>query len=210
MRMSKISLVLVGLGGYGGYYMKFIRESVDPELYELIGVVDPYAERAPACEVVKSQNIPIFDTLEQFYTDHRADLVLICTPIPFHKSQTIYALEHGSHVLCEKPIAPLLQEAVLLQQKAEACGKLLGVGFQWSYAKPMLDFKKDILSGVFGAPMTVKTYVSWKRYDAILYEQRLEGTCQEPERGLDSRQCCDECNVPLSESSFFSDGRRAG
>lgn len=173
--MSKIGLVLVGLGGYGGYYMKFIRESVDPELYELIGVVDPYAERAPAYEMARSQNIPIFDTLEQFYTDHRADLVLICTPIPLHKSQTICALEHGSHVLCEKPIASLLQDAALLQQKAEEYGKLLGVGFQWSYAKPMLDFKEDILSGVFGAPKTVKTYVSWKRYDAYYENSGWKG-----------------------------------
>lgn len=173
--MGKISLVLVGLGGYGGYYMTFIKESVDPELYEMIGVVDPYAEDAPAYEKVKSQNIPIYDSLEEFYIDHTADLVLICTPIPLHKSQTVTALEHGSNVLCEKPIAPLQQDAVFLQKKADECGKLLGVGFQWSYARPMLDFKEDIISGLFGAPKSVKSYVSWKRYDAYYENSGWKG-----------------------------------
>lgn len=165
MEQKKVRLVLVGLGGYGGQYIIFLREYVDPDTFEFVGVVDPYAKKASEYEWVCNNNIPIYQTLEEFYEKDGADLAIISTPIPLHKEQVIYAMEHGSHVLCEKPIAPLIQDALKMKEAAIKYQKLLGVGFQWSFGKPLLDFKHDILSGVFGRPLSVKALTSWKRYD---------------------------------------------
>ena len=84
---GKVSTVFVGIGGYGDLY---------PSLYEKyeeiralcrpVGVVDPYAERAPHFGWFKEQGAPVYDTLEDFYKEHTAELAVIATPIPDRKS----------------------------------------------------------------------------------------------------------------------------
>ncbi len=161
---GKVSTVFVGIGGYGDLY---------PSLYEKyegiralcrpVGVVDPYAERAPHFGWFKEQGVPVYDTLEDFYREQTAELAVISTPIPLHKPQAACALEHGSHVLCEKPLVPCLGDADYLAQKAAEAGRLLGVGFQWSFSRSMNRLKADILAGRFGRPVLLKSLICWKR-----------------------------------------------
>lgn len=168
--MEYVKIALVGLGGYGGQYIIFLKNYVDPEIFKLVGVIDPYAAAAPDYQWVCEQKIPLYEDLESFYAADHADIVIVCTPVPLHKEQVLCAFSHGSHVLCEKPLVQLQQDARELMQAAAQSGRLLGVGFQWSFCKPMLDLKRDILAGKLGKPLLLKTYTSWKRYDAY-YEQ---------------------------------------
>lgn len=46
------------------------------------------------------------------------DLVLITTPPNLHREMTLFAIEHGKHVLCEKPMAMNAGEAVEMTQAA--------------------------------------------------------------------------------------------
>ncbi len=46
------------------------------------------------------------------------DLICITTPPVFHKEMTLLALEHGKHVLCEKPMAMTADEAKEMTDKA--------------------------------------------------------------------------------------------
>ncbi|HVQ22199.1 MAG TPA: Gfo/Idh/MocA family oxidoreductase, partial [Candidatus Saccharimonadia bacterium] len=60
------------------------------------------------------------------------DLVDICTPGDTHAEIAIAALEAGKHVLCEKPLANSVDEALAMAEAAEvarANGQLAMVGF---------------------------------------------------------------------------------
>ncbi|WP_028048853.1 Gfo/Idh/MocA family protein [Cellulomonas sp. URHD0024] len=62
------------------------------------------------------------------------DLVDICTPGDTHAEIAIAALAAGKHVLCEKPLANSVSEAVAMAQAAEAAranGQLAMVGFTY-------------------------------------------------------------------------------
>lgn len=179
--MNQVKIALVGLGGYGGQYIIFLRNYVDPETYRLVGVIDPYAEAARDYDWVCRQRIPVYEDLKSFYAADWADLVIVCTPVPLHREQVLCALSYGSHVLCEKPIVQLQQDARELEQAAIESGKLLGVGFQWSFCKPMLDLKQDILTGKLGRPLLLKTYTSWKRYDAYYEGGNWKGRIMDSE-----------------------------
>jgi len=41
----------------------------------------------------------------------KLDAVIVCTPHNVHREQTVAALEHGLHVLVEKPIAVTARDA---------------------------------------------------------------------------------------------------
>lgn len=164
--MNKVRLALVGAGGYGDYCLGLLERFVDPESYTLVGAVDPYYERVPRYEKLQSQGVSFYRTLEDFFLADTADLVLIASPIHMHKQQCMLALSHGAHVLCEKPLAPILQDALDIRNAVQSSGKALGVGFQMSFCDPIQNLKKDIRAGVLGAPRSLHSYVSWQRFDS--------------------------------------------
>jgi len=49
--------------------------------------------------------LSVYTDLDAFLSDETMDAVYVASPNSFHASQSIAALEHGKHVLCEKPIA---------------------------------------------------------------------------------------------------------
>ncbi len=68
------------------------------------------------------------------YTDYEAmlkneslDLVHVCTPHHLHKPQAIAALQAGSHVLMEKPVATTVEEADHIIEAADHAGKKLTI-----------------------------------------------------------------------------------
>lgn len=164
--MKKVRLALVGAGGYGDYCLGLMERFVDPETYDLIAAIDPFYERVPRFEKLKAQGVPFYRTLEEFFAADTADLVLIASPIHMHREQCILAMQHGAHVLCEKPLAPIVQDALAIRDAAAKYGKKLGVGFQMSFCDPIQNLKKDIRAGLLGAPRSLRSYVSWQRFDS--------------------------------------------
>ena len=162
-----MKFALVGASGYGfGYYLRMLDERIPHGLESLTGIVDPFAEACPWYERLKALGIPFYDTLEAFYRDRSADLVFIASPVPFHKEQAICAIEHGSWALCEKPLAARLQDVDEIRQRLGDRVRRLGVGFQWSFSECMLSLKRDILAGLYGKPVMLKTFASMPRPDA--------------------------------------------
>lgn len=58
------------------------------------------------------------------------DLVCITTPPNLHKEMTLFAIEHGKHVLCEKPMAMNVVEAEEMLAAANAKGVLALIDFE--------------------------------------------------------------------------------
>jgi predicted dehydrogenase len=161
--MERVKVMQVGIGGYGRTYIGPMLEQSPTDKYELVGVVDPLAKQSIYYEGVVKKNIPIYDTIEAFYQEKSADLVVIAAPIGYHCHYTVYALEHGSNVLCEKPVAATLQEVEQMRQAQLKSGKFVAIGFQWSYSPALLAAKRDFLSGKFGRAIQFKSHVLWER-----------------------------------------------
>lgn len=158
-----MDILLVGVGGYGEYCMQMLTGWVLGDKNRLVGAVDPFAEKSSFYGYFKEHNIPIYNCIEDFYKEHGAELAMIVTPINLHRKQTEYCLMHGSNVLCEKPIAGCVEDALAMKEAAKKYKKKLGIGFQWSFADSMNALKADIKAGKFGKPVFFKTYISWQR-----------------------------------------------
>lgn len=164
--MKKVKMAISGIGGYGDYCLGLMERFVDPESYELVAAIDPFYEKAPRAEKLREAGVPLLRDLEEFYAENSCELLLIASPIHLHKQQCLTAFAHGSNVLCEKPLAPILQDAHEIDEAARKAGVKLGVGFQMSFCRPIQELKRDILSGLLGKPLMLKSYVSWQRYDS--------------------------------------------
>lgn len=164
--MEKLKIVLVGIGGYGANYPYHLRDLLNAgdDRFVIEAVVDPFASKSHMYSWLVEYGCPFYDTLDDFYAAHTADLAFIATPIPLHRDQCITCMRHGTNVLCEKPICPTVQDAEILRQVSEETGKFLAVGFQMSFSRPILSLKRDILSGRFGKPLYYKAFVSWQRF----------------------------------------------
>ena len=172
---KKVRIALLGLGGYAGVYLDYMEHHIDPQTFIFAGLIDPYAKQAPRYERFKMHNVPEYNTLEEFYTDNKADLVIVSTPVKFHKPHSIIAMANGSHVLCEKPLVPIIQDALELKQAQEKYNKQLGVGFQLSFSKPLLELKKDMINGEFGKPLEFKSFTSYRRFDDYYNDSDWKG-----------------------------------
>ena len=91
-----------------------------------------------------------YQSHEEMIDKEDLDIVTIATPNCFHKPMATYALEHGSHVFCEKPIGLNMEEAVFLQQKSEETGKRLMVNFCHRFTPNAIAMKKQIEAGFMG------------------------------------------------------------
>ena len=163
MNQKIYSVVLVGVGGYGVSYLNRLLDSNCDLPMRLVGGVDPYAQNSTRYEDLVEAGVPLYNTLEEFYSKHAADIAIIATPIHLHKEQSIYCMEHGSHVMCEKPICAVVDDVYAMQRASRRTGKQLFVGFQWNYSEAIRTMKQDILAGRYGKILRMKMLVLWPR-----------------------------------------------
>ena len=158
-----LAVAVAGISGYGGFYVEALTQYAKEDRLQFVGGIDPNPESSDSFQLLQSQKVPIYDSLESFYKKSFADLMIVSTPIHLHYVHTCYALEHGSHVLCEKPLCATVEQAQLMLETQKKTGKIAGVGFQWCFSDAVLNLKRDILRGDFGKPRRLKTLVLWPR-----------------------------------------------
>lgn len=198
----KVSIVLVGIGGYGNEYVNALLDNSELKGLTIAGVVDPFPEGSRRLHEIKSNGIQVFNTLDEFYRTKHADLAVISSPIHFHKDQSCLALSRGSNVLCEKPVAASVVEANEMLYAKEKSGKFLSIGYQWSYSKSILKLKKDIISGRFGKPESLKTIVLWPRNKSY-FSRKWAGKIKDDEGRLVLDSVVNNATAHYLHNMFF-------
>lgn len=83
--------------------------------------------------------------------DDAIDVIAIMTPNDSHYRLARAALDHGLHVLCDKPLATTVDEAVDLVHRVRRSGRVFCVTYNYS-AYPMVRQARDMVrTGVLGA-----------------------------------------------------------
>ncbi len=82
--------------------------------------------------------------------EQRMDFVTIVTPNFAHFAPAMMAMDHGFHVVIEKPIAFTLDEALQLKKKAAETGKILCLTHTYSGYPLVKQAKQMVKQGAFG------------------------------------------------------------
>lgn len=163
MQNRKTKVVLVGMGGYGQYYLQTLLDECADQA-TVAAVVEPHPENSSIALRTKALQIPVFPTIEKCFSQGiGADLCVIVSPIHLHVPQCCQALEYVSFVFCEKPVGATIQSVDHLIEQQSLSGKKVMIGYQWSYSSAIQALKKDIQKGVWGKPLRLKTLCFWPR-----------------------------------------------
>jgi predicted dehydrogenase len=99
------------------------------------------------------------------YSDHHTllagenlDGVVINTPHATHFPIAVACLEHGLHVLVEKPVACSVAEAWQLRDRVRESGRLLIVAYQRRYDSAYRYVRQTIAEGCLGRLVAVNGY----------------------------------------------------
>lgn len=113
--------------------------------------------------------------------DKEVDAVIICTPHVLHAEQSIYCLEHGKHVLVEKPMATNLSDAQRMMDAAEKNKRVLIVGHHRRLQNCYRQAKAILDSSLLGKPRTVRALL--KQPGPIEWAPGSTWFFNEPEKG---------------------------
>jgi len=83
----------------------------------------------------------------------KIDLVIVCTPHPFHLQPVLEAVKAGANILVEKPLASTLEDSDKMIDACKKAGVKLGVISQRRWYEPVKRVKDAIEAGKIGRPV---------------------------------------------------------
>lgn len=154
-KLEKVTAVLVGCGSMSKVWLKVADDILN---LEIVGLVDLKEENA----LLRASEYGLEET--EIGTDLGAvlkkispDIVFNCTVPEAHTEVTLQALNHGCHVLGEKPMADSMDDAKELIAAAEKTAKIFAVIQNYRYNARIRRLRKFLLSGDLGQLTTVNS-----------------------------------------------------
>lgn len=145
--MKKLQYAIVGCGSFGKSHLKAL---IQMEQVEIIALCDIHIEAAEEKKAFFGLNACCYCDYRELLEKEKPDVLAVVTSDQSHCEITIAALRAGCHVLCEKPMALVLEECEKMVQTAKECGKLLMIGQICRYTPGFAKAKELIESGVIG------------------------------------------------------------
>jgi predicted dehydrogenase len=137
---------LIGAGGIA-------RQSHLPALREAAGLrgrVDIVALVDSASGLPPVDAIPLFAGKERLRELAPLDFIDICTPTASHLELTLWGLEQGYHVICEKPVAVSRAEAERIAAAARSSGRIVMPCHQYRFNPVWRRVRDWLASGAIG------------------------------------------------------------
>ncbi len=120
---------------------------------KLVGVADDDAERGR--KVADRYVMSFFNSYADLLRQD-IDAVIICSENVRHKEMTVMAAEAGKHVLCEKPLAPSIEDCKDMIRACKEHGVKLQTAFPCHFSPAKIQAKQAIEAGKLGEILAIK------------------------------------------------------
>ncbi len=160
--MAKLNVAVIGCGNIAN--SAHIPNYIANENVEIKYFCDIIPERADAAVKKYGCGKAIYDYREILNNDD-IDAVSVCTHNDCHSEISIDFMKAGKDVLCEKPAARTLKEAVKMQSVCHETDRILSIGVVNRYNDAVNRVKKMISDGELGEVFHV--YASFRAHRSI-------------------------------------------
>lgn len=155
--MEPIDVAVIGCGNIAATgHLPAWQEAQAAGAARIVGVCDDDLDRAEA--LAEQFGVPAFGSVDELLATARPQVVSVATPPFSHRALAIRALEAGCHVLCEKPIAPTLDDARAMVEAAARAGRQLSICFQTRMSPEVRWVRDRIAAGAFGHVHAIRTW----------------------------------------------------
>jgi phthalate 4,5-cis-dihydrodiol dehydrogenase len=156
---KKLRMAMVGIGVGGAEILPAMESTEGIELVAGADINPVTRERFKQ----RYANTRVYPSIEELCQDPDVDAVWVSSPNRFHAQHTIVALNHGKHVVVEKPMALSIEQAEQMVRAADTNGVKLLAGHTASYSLPIRAMRKIIASGKLGKlrALHVISYSDW-------------------------------------------------
>jgi predicted dehydrogenase len=151
-RLLRIGVLGAGQIAQAAHFESCVKAR-NAELFAICDVADDLRERMAVAHGAKKT----FADYDAMLADPEVEAVIIATADAFHVDASIRALAAGKHVLCEKPMATSVEDAVRLRDAAAASGKVVHVGHMKRYDGG-IEAAKDFIDGEMGQMLSMKAW----------------------------------------------------
>lgn len=142
-------LINVGVVGFGYWGPNLARNFFENANYSLTHIADLSESRLNDAKLTYPEAV-VTSNLEQLFADRDLSLIAIATPATTHFEIAKNALEHGKHILVEKPLTTNVEEAELLVNLAKEKHLNIFVDHTFLFSNPVRYIKKLIEQKALG------------------------------------------------------------
>jgi predicted dehydrogenase len=151
MNISPVSVAIIGLGAVADSHIAAYRTL--PEV-RIVAVVDPREERTRS--VAAQLDVPGFSDCAAMLKNVRPAIGCVLSTVASHRPITEMLAEAGVHVLCEKPIANSLEDALAMARACERYSVEFMYGSSYRFLPAVIKARELIASGAIGKPRLVE------------------------------------------------------
>ena len=146
-------LLMVGAGGFAGSWIRnFLPEFLEDRV-EVVALVDRNEEALDrSAEVLGLGPDQRFANLADAFRQVEADFCAIVIPPAEHRQAVMLAVEHGVHILSEKPIADTLGATREIYRAVTGSALKMAVTQNYRFTSRMLTFRHALRNCQGGAP----------------------------------------------------------
>jgi predicted dehydrogenase len=111
-----------------------------------------------AMERASEFNIPldhVYGDYHELLDKEDVDFIDIATTPQIHREQVEAVAAHGKHILCQKPLAPTIEDAIAMISICDKANILLSVNENWRWRSWYRNLKKILDEGIIGRPRYV-------------------------------------------------------
>ncbi len=157
----------IGIIGCGKVAHLHAKALMNLSLTDLVAVWS--RSKSSADTFAEKYNVHSNEDITEMIQTHRLEMVIICTPHPYHLQPAVSALKAGAHVLIEKPMASSLEDCDIMLKTAKETNKKIGVISQRRWYLPVQRIKKTIDANKIGKPVLgIINMFGWR--DRAYYE----------------------------------------
>ena len=212
--MRKIRLGVIGVGNMGSEYCRMLAAGKCPEIL-LAAAADLRESQRQWARANLPENTAVFASGSELIASGLCDAVMVCVPHFGHEALTVEALNHGLHVLCEKPAAVTAQSARKMADAAAASGKTLAYMFNQRTNCIYRAIRDALDSGDFGAVKRMSWIITdWYRTQRYYDSGSWRATWSGEGGGVLLNQCPHQldlliwlCGMPESVLAVCHEGK---
>lgn len=232
-----LGVALLGLGNYSaGQLGPALKKT---RFARLTGIVTGSPEKIPKWRKeygIPEGNVYNYGNLERIADNKEIDVVYVVTPTGVHRDFAIRAAKAGKHVICEKPMAPTVEDCTRMIEAVKDHGVTLQIGYRLHWDPFHLRLMKAMKTKEFGPWSAIeaangyrvngfpgrdwrigKLSVAGALYDVGVYavQAQLYTACEKPVRvtakhSTDRGEIFTEVPESYEWTLEFEGGRKAG